>query len=293
MRSNSTYQTNDFKQYLLSIGKYKLLTADEQFALGHRIQRGQSDDATEEEKRDGEKALNDLIVHNLRLVVNIAKGYKNYGVDIRDLVEEGNIGLIEAAKRFDPSKECRFSTHATFWIKQAILKALTDGSRTIRVPAHIYQALNQMQKAQGELEDEGIIPTDEALAKKMGKTAEFIANLKVWQPKMISLDMPLGDTTNDDTFGDLQADESDEGPVEYTDKSEIHDRLSAAIHRLDERTQKIIKLRYGFWEEGDPLEFKKAHTLEEISPFVNNLTRERIRQIEKKAIADLKNYLKQ
>ena len=196
-------ETSTFKEYLVAIAQYPLLTGEQEKALAYRIREGD------------EEAREQLINSNLRLVVYIAKNYKSNFLDLEDLVMEGNLGLFTAVDKFNPDLGNRFSTCATPWIKQAIMKAITEKGKNVRLPANVYQALNNMKKAIDALAEDGILyPTDEQIAEKMGIEVEKIALLKQWKKDTVSLSVPLGDES-EDTLEDLQADTHDESPVDY------------------------------------------------------------------------------
>lgn len=266
---------SDFKNYLIEIAQYPLLKPEEEIALGYKIREGDED------------ARQKLIVSNLRLVVNVAKNYKSNFFTLEELVMEGNLGLFTAAEKFNPDLGNRFSTCAVPWIKQAIMKAIADKSKSIRLPANVYQQLNNMKKAIDTLAEEGILkPTDEQIAEKMGIEPEKIALLKQWQKDTVSLSTPLGDES-EDTLEDLQADAHDESPKEYTERKLNQDFVRSILNDLPERTRIIMKMRYGLGDENDPEDWQNEHTLEEIGEHLG-LTRERIRQIEKQTLQELK-----
>lgn len=266
--------TTNLKQYLISISKYPLLTAKEELELAYRMRDGDED------------ARQTLITSNLRLVVSIAKNYKNAHLSLEDLINEGNLGLFEAVKRYDPDLKYRFSTCATPWIRQAISKALIDNGRQIRLPANVYQMLHRYNEAVDKLTNENKEISDINIAKELGVTAEKAANLREWRQTTISLETPLGDD-GEDTLMDLQEDKYDESPTAYTEKELLREQITKVLSDFPERTQKIIRLRYGLGEN----EFSKEHTLEEIGEILG-LTRERVRQIEKETLTILRNKLR-
>lgn len=270
-----------FQNYLTDIKDYKLLSKEEERELALKVQAGD------------EEAKQEFIKANLRLVINVAKSYANSSnMSMEDLVAEGNLGLIVAVNRFNPDYGYRFSTCAVPWIRQAIVKGITDKSKTVRIPAHIYSQIMKMGKAITELENDGFSnPTDKEIAVKMGITEAKVNELKAWKRQPISMDTTLGDET-ENTIEDMVADENAVSPEDNAIVEDIKMRVHAAIKQLPERTQKILKMRNGIWEEGDPIEWKKEHTLEEIGVLLG-ITRERVRQIEKKAQNDLKLILKQ
>ena len=265
---------NTFRKYLIEIGQYPLLTAKEETELAIAYRNG-----------DG-KAREKLINSNLRLVVNIAKNYKNSHLSIADLVSEGNLGLITAVDKYNPDLGYRFSTCATPWIKQAISKAITDKGRNIRIPAHIYQLLSKYRHVLSELEVDGHKPTDEEIARKLNVETDKVKQLKGWLHDTISLETPLG-ADSEETVGDMIADSHTETPYEYTEKQMIHNKILKVLDQFKPRTQSIIKLRYGIAADGDPDMYNYEHTLEEIGEILG-ITRERVRQIEKQTLAEMK-----
>lgn len=266
--------TNTFRNYLIEIGQYPLLTAEEELDLAYQY-------------RDGNlEARQKLILSNLRLVVNIAKNYKNSHFSIADLVNEGNLGLITAVDKYNPDLGYRFSTCATPWIKQAISKAITDKGRNIRIPAHIYQLLAKYRKAIVDIEADGTKATDIEIAKQLNIEVEKVEELKGWLYDTVSTETPLG-TESEDTIGDLIPDTHTETPMEYTNKQLLHEKILKVLGTFKPRTQQIIKLRYGVGADGDEEMYFQEHTLEEIGEILG-ITRERVRQIEKQALAEMK-----
>lgn len=267
---------NSFKDYLIEIGQYPLLNQEQELELGRRIKEEGDEDAREQ-----------LINSNLRLVVYIAKQYKNNYVGIEDLVAEGNLGLIAAVDKYDYTYGYRFSTCATPWIKQAILKALTDKGRPIRLPAHIYQQITQIKKfieifvAKNSRE-----PTRAEIAKALGIDEEKVDSLFKWKQDTISMDMPLGDEEKN-TIADTIADPNDILPTKYVERQLMSEFIQKMIAKLPVRTQIIMKMRYGLGNDKDPEDWKNEHTLEEIGAYLG-ITRERVRQIEKETIQNLK-----
>lgn len=293
---------NTLRTYLKEIGEFEVLTAAEEVDLATRYRIGKDaqkeldenyDNLSPEQRSslqdlvaDGDYAREELINHNLKLVVSIAKNYHNAHMDLGDLIDEGNLGLLTAVDKFDPNYGCRFSTCATPWIKQAITKAIIDNGKNIRIPAHIYQLLSKYRKAVEELSKDGHTVTDEEIAKYLNIEVEKVDNLKQWRHDTVSLSTPLGDES-EDTLEDLQADDDHENPFQYTERLERERVIQEMISKLKPRTQIIMKMRYGLGKDGDPEEFKSEHTLEEIGAYLG-ITRERVRQIEKETLIELK-----
>lgn len=259
---------NAFRKYLIEVGQYPLLTPEEEIDLATRYQAG---DQTAREK---------LILSNLRLVVSIAKNYHNTHLSIADLVSEGNLGLVTAIEKFDPSLGYRFSTCATPWIKQAIGKAITDKGRNIRIPAHVYQQLSKYRVALENIEADGRKATDAEIAKVMGVEIDKVKALKRHLYDTISIETPLG-ADSDETLGDVISDEHTETPYEHTEKVLMQDRIAKVVAQLKPRAQEIVRLRYGLMPDG------VERTLEEIGEMLD-LTRERVRQIEKQALSEMR-----
>ena len=267
---------NSFKDYLIEIGQYPLLNQEQELELGRRIKEEDDEDAREQ-----------LINSNLRLVVYIAKQYKNNYVGIEDLVAEGNLGLIAAVDKYDYTYGYRFSTCATPWIKQAILKALTDKGRPVRLPAHIYQQITKIKKfIETFIANNSREPTRAEIAKALGIDEEKVDSLFQWKQDTISMDMPLGDEEKN-TIADTIADPNDILPTKYVERQLMSEFIQKMIAKLPARTQIIMKMRYGLGNDKDPEDWKNEHTLEEIGAYLG-ITRERVRQIEKETIQNLK-----
>ena len=267
---------NSFKDYLIAIGQYPLLNQEQELELGRRIKEEGDEDAREQ-----------LINSNLRLVVYIAKQYKNNYVGIEDLVAEGNLGLIAAVDKYDYTYGYRFSTCATPWIKQAILKALTDKGRPVRLPAHIYQQITKIKKfIEIFVANNSREPTRAEIAKALGIDEEKVDSLFQWKQDTISMDMPLGDEEKN-TIADTIADPNDILPTKYVERQLMSEFVQKMIAKLPARTQIIMKMRYGLGNDKDPEDWKNEHTLEEIGAYLG-ITRERVRQIEKETIQNLK-----
>ena len=259
------------KMYLKEIGKVDLLTPQEEIELAKRILEGD------------EEAKRHLISANLRLVVNIAKHYVGRGMQILDLIQEGNMGLIKAVEKFDYTKGYKFSTYATWWIRQAITRAIADQARTIRIPVHMVETINKITRVQRQLVQElGREPTAEEISKKLDNSLspERIREIQRIAMDPVSLETPIGEE-DDSHLGDFIEDKDDQSPLEYTTKSLLKDELYSVMHDLTDREEKVLRLRYG-------LDDNHPRTLEEVGR-VFNVTRERIRQIEAKAIRKLRH----
>ena len=259
------------KIYLREIGKVPLLTAQQETELAKRIAAGD------------EEAKQDLIQANLRLVIAIAKRYAGRGMPFLDLIQEGNMGLIKAVDKFDYTKGFKFSTYATWWIRQAIARAIADQARTIRIPVHMVETIYKITRAQRQLVQElGREPTAEEISERLdgALSADRIREIQRINQEPVSLETPIGEE-DDSHLGDFLEDKEVETPNEYTTKSLLKDELYEVMSDLTEREQKVLKLRYG-------LEDNHPRTLEEVGKEFN-VTRERIRQIEAKAIKKLRH----
>lgn len=257
------------RMYLKEIGQIKLLTLEEESKLADRIMEGDSE------------AKNILAEANLRLVVSIAKRYVGRGMLFLDLIQEGNIGLMKAVDKFDVSKGYKFSTYATWWIRQAITRAIADQARTIRVPVHMVETINKLARVQRQLTLElNREPTEEELAKKMNTTVDKIREIYKISQDPVSLETPIGEE-DDSHLGDFIKDERSLSPEEFATNEMLKDEISQVLETLTEREEKVIRLRFGL-EDGKP------RTLEEVGQMFG-VTRERIRQIEAKALRKLRH----
>ena len=257
------------RMYLKEIGQIKLLTLDEESVLADRITAGD------------EEAKNILAEANLRLVVSIAKRYVGRGMLFLDLIQEGNIGLMKAVDKFDVSKGYKFSTYATWWIRQAITRAIADQARTIRVPVHMVETINKLARVQRQLTLElNREPSEEELAKKMNTTVEKVREIYKISQDPVSLETPIGEE-DDSHLGDFIKDERNLSPEEFATNEMLKDEISQVLETLTEREEKVIRLRFGL-EDGKP------RTLEEVGQMFG-VTRERIRQIEAKALRKLRH----
>jgi RNA polymerase primary sigma factor len=286
------------RQYLREIGRVKLLTLEEEIDLARRMEEAaaaaerleaEADALSEREKRalgrlveDGELARQNMIDANLRLVVSIARKYTQRGLGLLDLVQEGNQGLFRAVEKFDYRRGFKFSTYATWWIRQAINRAIADKSRTIRLPVHLTETLSKLHRTAGQLQQElSRDATPEELAQAMGPdwTPEKVEETFRASREPISLETPIGDE-EDSTYGHFIADESVESPAERASKSLLTDYLRAVLDQLPEREAIVLRMRHGLLDGHE-------HTLEEVGHQLG-VTRERVRQIENKALRRLK-----
>ena len=258
------------KVYLKEIGRVPLLSPEEETELALKIQAGGP---------DGEKAKQRLSEANLRLVVSIAKRYVGRGMQFLDLIQEGNLGLIKAVEKFDHTKGFKFSTYATWWIRQAITRAIADQARTIRIPVHMVETINRMRQATNQLVyQNGHEPTPEELAKAMDMSVERVREIQRMAQEPASLESPVGEE-EDSSLGDFVADENAEAPGKAADRAMVAQQINLALKSLTPREEKVIRLRFGL-DDGRP------RTLEEVGRDFG-VTRERVRQIEAKAIRKL------
>jgi len=267
-----TYEErNGLAAYMKDIGKTELLTVQEEIELAARIKKGD------------QAARDHMISANLRLVVKIAHDYNNFGLPLLDLISEGNIGLIKAVERFDPSKGGKLSTYAAWWIKQSMKRALANQSKTIRLPVHLVDKIAQMRRITAELADQlDREPTDEEIAYTMGMPINKVAHLKSVSLRPSSLDAPVGE--NEDTsLGDLVQDDNQSTPLEKLQKKSLSDDMNVIISHLDAREADIIRLRFG-------LDGEHPMTLEEVGEHFE-VTRERVRQIQSMAIHKMRRMM--
>lgn len=284
------------KMYLKEIGQIPLLDPKEEPIIARQIQEGEqakedikNPDLSEEEKKklakiiaDGEEAKQTLISSNLRLVVSIAKKYVGRGMLFLDLIQEGNCGLIKAVEKFDYTKGFKFSTYATWWIRQSITRAIADQARTIRIPVHMVETINKLTRIQRQLvQDLGRDPMPEEIAEKMEKiSAEKVREIQKIALDPVSLETPIGEE-DDSHLGDFIEDKDTLSPDDYTNNQLLKDEINAVLQGLTEREEKVLRLRFGLLDG-------RTRTLEEVGKEFN-VTRERIRQIEAKALRKLKN----
>ena len=286
------------RMYLKEIGKVPLLTADQEVELATvmsagreaeaRVAQAEADGKTlpeaemaelKKQIKAGEKAKQQLAEANLRLVVSIAKRYVGRGMLFLDLIQEGNLGLIKAVEKFDYTKGYKFSTYATWWIRQAITRAIADQARTIRIPVHMVETINRMRQATNQLVyQNGHEPTPEELAKAMDMSVERVREIQRMAQEPASLESPVGEE-EDSSLGDFVADENAEAPGKAADRAMVAQQINQALKSLTPREEKVIRLRFGL-DDGRP------RTLEEVGRDFG-VTRERVRQIEAKAIRKL------
>ena len=295
-----TASADSVRAYLKQIGKVALLNAEEEVELAKRIEAGlyatqlMAEFVEKGEKlpaaqrrdmswicRDGDRAKNHLLEANLRLVVSLAKRYTGRGMAFLDLIQEGNLGLIRAVEKFDYTKGYKFSTYATWWIRQAITRAMADQARTIRIPVHMVEVINKLGRIQRELlQDLGREPTPEELAKEMDITPEKVLEIQQYAREPISLDQTIGDE-GDSQLGDFIEDSEAVVAVDAVSFTLLQDQLQSVLETLSEREAGVVRLRFGL-TDGQP------RTLDEIGQ-VYGVTRERIRQIESKTMSKLRH----
>ncbi len=285
------------KDYLKQIGKVPLLNAEQEVDLARRIEAGLYCDYKLKEERDtlssrdrreltllaadGQNAKNHLLEANLRLVVSLAKRYTGRGMQFLDLIQEGNLGLIRAVEKFDYTKGYKFSTYATWWIRQAITRAMADQARTIRIPVHMVEVINKLARVQRQMmQDLGREPTPEELAEELQMTPEKVVEVQKYGREPISLHTPLGED-GDSEFGDLIEDSEAVVPADAVSFTLLQEQLHQVLDTLSEREAGVVSMRFGLGD-GQP------KTLDEIGR-VYGVTRERIRQIESKTMSKLRH----
>ena len=261
------------RMYLKEIGKIPLLNAQEEQALAQKITEGSEEEITEAKRK--------LAEANLRLVVSIAKRYLGRGLQFLDLIQEGNLGLLKAVDKFDYTKGFKFSTYATWWIRQSITRAIADSARTIRIPVHMVETINRLVRTQRQmLQELGREPTPEELAERLNTPVTRVRDIMQISQEPVSFETPIGEE-DDSHLGDFIQDDSSQIPVDAATEKLLHDQLMNVINQLSEREQKVLQLRFGLLDG-------KPRTLEEVGKEFN-VTRERIRQIEAKALRKLRH----
>ena len=269
------------RMYLKEIGRVPLLSADEEIVLAKQIEAGAEEDATYKEIQLSKKAKKKLVDANLRLVVSIAKRYVGRGMLFLDLIQEGNLGLIKAVDKFDYTKGYKFSTYATWWIRQAITRAIAGQARTIRIPVHMVETINKLIRISRQLlQDKGREPTPEEIAEGMGITAERVREIQKIAQEPVSLETPIGEE-EDSHLGDFIEDQDAVAPDDAASYILLQEQIEDVFTCLTDREQQVLILRFGL-KDGKP------RTLEEVGQHFN-VTRERIRQIEGKALTKLRN----
>lgn len=267
---NNQISDDSVRMYLKEIGKIPLIDHQKEIELAKRIEKGDK------------KAKKELAEANLRLVVSIAKRYVGRGLDLLDLIEEGNTGLLKAVEKFDYKRGYKFSTYATWWIRQAITRAIADQSRTIRIPVHMVESINKMIRVQRQLVQElGREPMPEEIAAEMGIDVDKVINMLKVSQETIPLESPVGEE-EDSVLADFIEDQDSKSPDEAATYQLLKENISEVLKLLTPREQKILKMRFG-------LEDGRSHTLEETGQEFG-VTRERIRQIEAKALSKLKKH---
>ncbi len=262
-------QSDSLRLYLREISRIPLLSAQNELSVARRVEAGD---------REGR---NHLIEANLRLVVSIAKKYVGQGLPLEDLIGEGNIGLIRAVSKFDPNKGFRFSTYATWWIKQAITRSILEGTRAVRLPVYIMEEVMRVKRTTRQLYQElGREPNNAQIGARLGITGERVGELLVWAEKVFSLDAPLSDE-EENSLGDIIEDVQVQGPSETTDRALLREEVRRVLGNLTLRERQVIELRFGLVDDHD-------HTLEEVGKKLK-VTRERVRQIEERAIRKLRH----
>ena len=277
---NSVTIDDPVKMYLKEIGALKLLDSEEEIVLAKQVEKGTLPDASDEDKAAAKAAKKELADRNLRLVVSIAKKYLGRGLQFLDLIQEGNLGLLKAVDKFDYTKGYKFSTYATWWIRQAITRAIADQARTIRVPVHMVETINKLNRISRQLlQEKGREATNEELARAMGVTVGKIREVKKIAQDPISLETPIGEK-EDSHLGDFIEDHEAVAPDDAAGSILLREQIEELLQGLTERERQVLELRFG-------LKDGKTRTLEEVGRYFD-VTRERIRQIEGKALQKLK-----
>lgn len=272
------------KMYLKEIGALPLLTSEEEIVLAKTVEAGMRADALPKEKEAALEAKRELADRNLRLVVSIAKKYLGRGLQFLDLIQEGNLGLLKAVDKFDYTKGYKFSTYATWWIRQAITRAIADQARTIRVPVHMVETINKLNRISRQLlQENGREATNEELAKAMGVSLAKVREVKKIAQDPISLETPIGEK-EDSHLGDFIEDHEAIAPDDAAGSILLREQIEELLTGLTERERQVLELRFG-------LKDGKTRTLEEVGKYFD-VTRERIRQIEGKALSKLKKTAK-
>jgi len=282
--------------YLNEIGQHDLLTAEDERRLGKLIKEGQiaaqrlaegnvpvsEKQALKRAAKAGSEAKDQMVEANLRLVVSLAKRYDGRDLQVQDLIQEGNIGLMRAADKYDYEKGFKFSTYATWWIRQAMTRAMADQSRNIRIPTHMMELVNRVQRAERELTSElKSFPSPEEVAKRCDMTVEKVLELAKFALPIVSLDSPLGDDSDGGAYGDIIADDKAEAPADVAELNALKQSIIAELSSLPERERQILSMRFG-------IGYSHNLTLDEVAAQFG-VTRERIRQIEQKTLARLRH----
>ena len=282
--------------YLNEIGQHDLLTAEDERRLGKLIKEGQiaaqrlaegnvpvsEKQALKRAAKAGSEAKDQMVEANLRLVVSLAKRYDGRDLQVQDLIQEGNIGLMRAADKYDYEKGFKFSTYATWWIRQAMTRAMADQSRNIRIPTHMMELVNRVQRAERELTSElKSFPSPEEVAKRCDMTVEKVLELAKFALPIVSLDSPLGDDGDGGAYGDIIADDKAEAPADVAELNALKQSIIAELSSLPERERQILSMRFG-------IGYSHNLTLDEVAAQFG-VTRERIRQIEQKTLARLRH----
>ena len=282
--------------YLNEIGQHDLLTAEDERRLGKLIKEGQlaaqrlvegnvpvsEKQALKRAAKAGAEAKDQMVEANLRLVVSLAKRYDGRDLQVQDLIQEGNIGLMRAADKYDYEKGFKFSTYATWWIRQAMTRAMADQSRNIRIPTHMMELVNRVQRAERELTSElQGFPSPEEVAKRCDMTVERVLELAKFALPIVSLDTPLGDDGDGGAYGDIIADDKADAPADVAELNALKQSIISELSSLPERERQILSMRFG-------IGYSHNLTLDEVAAQFG-VTRERIRQIEQKTLARLRH----